>query len=88
MAKFTVHYVVRGIVDIEVGEGQNLANIALWHARNRGGARARLVQVLPAGCASELLDDLPPEPPSGPLPPPDPGPLAPAADQMDLRRAA
>lgn len=89
--KYFVHYTVRGIVEIEVEEGQDLALCAAHAAKNAAkNHRAKVVQVLPEGVASTLGDDQPPEPqgPTRPLPPSDPGPLAPAVDQMDLRRAA
>lgn len=91
MAKYFVHYVVRGIAEFVAEDGQDIAELARFWAKNHAqDYRARVIQVLPEGVASTLGDDQPPEPtgPTRPLPPSDPGPLAPAVDQMDLRRAA
>lgn len=92
MAKYTLHYVVRRVVEFESEEFtlEDLAVHARWLAKNHSGdQRAKVVQVLPAGVESTLLDDQPPEPqgPTRPLPPPPMPPLGAGGDQM-LARAA
>lgn len=90
MAKLTVHYNIRRIIEIDVEPDANWAAAAACAARNHAGDhRARVVQVLAEGVASDLLDDQPPEPtgPTRPLPPPPMSPLGAGGDQM-LARAA
>ena len=86
--KYTAYYLLRRTVEFDLDEGQDLAEMAHAHARRKSGAGPlEMVQILPEGVKSELGNDQPP--PRNPLPPgPPTGPLAPAVDQLELRRAA
>jgi hypothetical protein len=91
--RYVVHYITRSTVVLDcIGKPshEDLRAKALWQAKNHAGRPdVELVQILPEGVASELLNDLPPERPDPPpLPKPPAPPGTPHAGDKMLARAA
>lgn len=91
--RYVVHYIVRNTVVLDcIGKPshEDLRSRAVWQAKNHAGRPdIQVVQVLPEGVASELLNDKPREPdPPPPTPKPPAPPGTPHSGDLMLARAA